>query len=132
MLLLLLLLLSLLLPSLLLKLVDQSLERQNPSIWSLVFSSSFFLPPPFSSGHQHGPFGGAGGIRFDARPPRADCFLAYISGRAFLRLDAISFHWRCPRRDGGRRTGDGDILRFGKYTGISKQKKGFFPCHAFT
>ena len=26
------------------------------------------------------------------------CYLAWISGRAFLRLDAVSFHWRCPGR----------------------------------
>ena len=25
-----------------------------------------------------------------------DCYLAYISGRAHLRLDQIIFHWSCP------------------------------------
>ncbi|XP_059082356.1 uncharacterized protein LOC131879895 [Tigriopus californicus] len=48
-----------------------------------------------SSGKRLGPYGGTGGYFFEARPPQDDCFLAWISGRSHLRLDSISFHWRC-------------------------------------
>ena len=48
-------------------------------------------------GRVHGPFGGSGGVPFVAAPPQGkDCYLACISGRAFLRVDALVFHWRCP------------------------------------
>ena len=50
----------------------------------------------FSRGKKHGPFGGDGGHHFEARPPSPDCYLAFVSGRADLRLDAVIFHWRCP------------------------------------
>lgn len=43
--------------------------------------------------------GGTGGYHFEARPPETDCYLAWISGRANLRLDSITFHWRCPATD---------------------------------
>jgi len=51
-----------------------------------------------SSGKRYGPFGGTGGVHFEAVPPERDCYLACISGRADLRLDSITFHWRCPKR----------------------------------
>ena len=47
-------------------------------------------------GHIFGPFGGSGGYGFTAKPPNSDCYLAWISGKANLRVDSISFHWRCP------------------------------------
>lgn len=48
-----------------------------------------------SSGKRYGPYGGTGGFFFEARPPQGDCYLAWISGRSYLRLDSISFFWRC-------------------------------------
>jgi len=47
-------------------------------------------------GYTFGPYGGTGGYAFTAKPPKPECFLGWISGYANLRLDAISFHWRCP------------------------------------
>ena len=48
-------------------------------------------------GHVFGPFGCHGGSRFTASPPpKHDCYLAWISGYANFRLDAVRFHWRCP------------------------------------
>jgi len=47
-------------------------------------------------GHVFGPYGGSGGYSFTAKPPNSDCYLAWISGKANLRVDSISFHWRCP------------------------------------
>jgi len=57
------------------------------------------------SGRIHGPFGGDGGRYFEAIPPepynrdgkKIDCFLGWISGQSDRRLDAISFHWKCPK-----------------------------------
>ncbi len=49
------------------------------------------------SGEKYGPYGGTGGLHFEARPPEHSCYLACISGRADLRLDSITFHWRCPQ-----------------------------------
>ena len=56
------------------------------------------------SGTIHGPYGGNGGIDFEAKPPirynkdgkRILCYLGWISGQSDQRLDAISFHWKCP------------------------------------
>ncbi len=48
------------------------------------------------SGHIFGPYGGEGGYEFLAEPPRPDCYLGWISGRSNVKLDNISFHWRCP------------------------------------
>ena len=72
-------------------------------------ASSYRAFPP-SSGHTIGPFGGDGGYHFEARPPdgRDGCYLAWISGRADLRLDAISFHWRCPPRERRKRKRKGE------------------------
>lgn len=47
-------------------------------------------------GNTFGPYGGPGGYAFTAKPPKSECFLGWISGYSNLRLDAISFHWRCP------------------------------------
>ena len=49
-------------------------------------------------GHIFGPYGGSGGYSFTAKPPESECYLAWISGKANLRVDSISFHWRCPVR----------------------------------
>lgn len=49
-----------------------------------------------SEGNVFGPYGGSGGYAFTAQPPANDCFLAWISGKANLRLDSVAFHWRCP------------------------------------
>ena len=46
------------------------------------------------SGNRYGPYGGTGGVHFEAVPPERDCYLACISGRSDLRLDSITFHWR--------------------------------------
>ena len=48
------------------------------------------------NGYTFGPYGGTGGYAFTAKPPKSQCYLGWISGYSNLRLDAISFHWRCP------------------------------------
>lgn len=48
------------------------------------------------NGYTFGPYGGKGGYAFTAKPPKPQCYLGWISGYSNLRLDAISFHWRCP------------------------------------
>ena len=45
-----------------------------------------------------GPYGGDGGIKFDTGDFSSEgCHLGYISGKAGMRLDQLSLHWRCPR-----------------------------------
>ena len=53
----------------------------------------------FFSGLSYGPYGGTGGYKFTAQPPKSQCYLAWISGQAHIRIDSISFHWRCPVRE---------------------------------
>ena len=61
--------------------------------------------PYIFSGNVYGPYGGNGGVHFEAKPPESynkegkkiHCYLGWISGQSDQRLDAISFHWKCPK-----------------------------------
>ena len=50
------------------------------------------------SGKHIGPYGGDGGYIFDSGDFNGTgCYLGFISGKAGMRLDQLSLHWKCPR-----------------------------------